>query len=119
MSPISADAVTENRLRPSPALLGPSERAEIAGAVSQLITNWSVELSQEAPPTTTIMISPDDGEDTSGPTVVISADNGVFRLDAFQWDRYWTIAEYQTWAEAISAVCKVVAWESAVARTIH
>lgn len=85
---VPEDAPTENRVRPKPTLLGLSERAEIAGVVSQVITTWSVELSQDTPTTATIVISPDDGEDTSGPTVVISTENDVFRLDAFRWDRY-------------------------------
>lgn len=119
MSQIFEGARSRNHLWSKSAPLGPSERAEIAAAVSQLVPNWSVELSPGLSPPESIMISPDDGEDASGPTVIITAESGVFRLDAFRWDSYWSIGEYRTWAEAVCETRKVVAWEGAIQKTLH
>lgn len=119
MPPILEKTITTTPAWPGSVLLGSSERAEITGAVAQLVPDWSVELSHGVFPTARIIITPEDGEDTSGPTLIISAENGGFKLDAFRWDSYWTIGEYGTWTAALRQIRKVVAWEAFVPITAH
>ena len=67
----------------------------------------------------TIAVLPEDGDDVRGPTVIISAEGGGFRVDAFRWETYWNIGEYAAWSDVLRTVRIVMAWETAASIVVH
>ena len=103
----------------SPLALGPVQRAQVAGALSHFLPKWSVELTGGDGEAQSIVILPEDGEDETGPALVVSHNDGRYYIDAFQWDRYWTIGEYNEWPAVLREVRMTVAWEIAHLQSAH
>ena len=119
MSLIVADSFPTDELGRYPPVLGAAQRAQIAAALWHLLPEWSIELTEGLAGRQSIMISPDDGEDTSGPTLIVCYRDGWFCLDAFQWDRYWTVGEYKDWSAVLRAVRMTTMWENVSPHSIH
>lgn len=103
----------------NPSALGPAQRAQVAAALWHFLPEWSVELTGGEGEAQSIVVLPEDGEDETGPALVVSHQNGCYFIDAFQWDDYWNIGEYKEWSDVLRRVQMTVAWEITSLHAVH
>jgi hypothetical protein len=96
-------------------MLGAVHRAQVRSALLHLAADWKVELVDD----TTIMVSPLDGEDINGPTIVVSTDGHRFRIDGFRWDTYWNIAGSVAWPDVLRTVRVAATWETSISQMVQ
>jgi hypothetical protein len=75
-----------------------------ADVVAAITPDWKVELINNFPGETSLVIMPEDAADLIGPTFVVYQEPCGFRLDRFQWDTRSELGEYPRMRDAMLAV---------------
>ena len=84
--------------------LGLTDLRFVRDALSDIAPDWCAELDGICAELATIVIVPEDGEDASGPSFVVSREGFGFRLDLVHWDDMRDIGVFSTLADVITAV---------------
>ena len=66
--------------------LGEAELAFVQRAMADIAPDWAVELTGICDSEASLIVVPDDGEDTTGPTFVINREADGLRLHQLHWD---------------------------------
>ncbi len=66
--------------------LGDTELALVQRAMAEIAPDWAVALESTGVNETTVVLVPDDGDDHSGPSFVISREAYGLRVDQVHWD---------------------------------
>ena len=84
--------------------LATAHRAYLAAAIADIAPDWTVELHEAGTSEETISVMPEDGDDASGPTMLLYRDGTTFHLDQLDGDEYSTIGTF----EALTDVAHVL-----------
>jgi hypothetical protein len=66
--------------------LGKADLALVQRAIAEITPDWAVALEGISAEEATLVLVPDDGDDRSGPSFVISRETYGLRVDQVQWD---------------------------------
>jgi hypothetical protein len=113
----------ENRLSQLPTCnhetLGSGQCHQLAAAIAECVPDWAVELHYDEDGKPTIVIMPEDVDDTIGPTLIVYTSGSAFHLDELRCDAYRRLGEHFSWAEILRAVQIRLIWEEPFPTTLH
>jgi hypothetical protein len=90
------------RIRP----IGDADLAFVEIAMTEIAPDWSVELHGMGADEATLVLLPEGGDDTMGPSFMISRETYGFRLDQVHWD---VITEFGVFASLTDVVTMLAA----------
>lgn len=103
--------------------LGDRERIVVEHALADIAPEWSVELQGICTEEAALIVLPEDGDDTFGPSFAISRDAFGLRLDQIHWDELTEIGVFASMCDLLDAMCVQLSGWSDFARpakaTIH
>ncbi len=105
--PMSAAAM---RTRP----LGEADLQHVERVLAEFAPEWSVELHGICAEEAGLVVLPEDGDDTMGPSFTISREDYGLRLDQLHWDEMTEIGVYASLSEALDSICMLLAVWSGV-----
>ena len=76
----------ETAFAPEVPPLGKADLALVQRAMAEITPDWAVALEGISADEATLVVVPDDGDDRSGPSFVISRETCGFRVDQVHWD---------------------------------
>ena len=83
------------RSSPASERLGTTHCTYLAAAIAEVAPDWTVELHEVGTSDETISVMPEDGDDASGPTMLLYRDGSTFHLDQLDGDEYTTIGTFE------------------------
>jgi hypothetical protein len=92
--------------------LGLADLRFVREALTDIAPDWCAELDGICADVATIVIVPEDGDDASGPSFVVSREGFRYRLDLVHWDDMRDVGVFSTLAEVISAVQRQMMMDS-------
>ena len=84
--------------------IGDMERGLVQAAMSEIASEWSVELESNNPDDAILVLLPDGADDATGPSFVISRDSFGLRLDQVHWDRLTEIGIFDSLADVLATL---------------
>jgi hypothetical protein len=90
------------RIRP----IGDADLAFVQVAMAEIASDWSVELHGTYTDEATLVLLPEGGDDTMGPSFMISRETCGFRLDQVHWDE---ITEFGVFASLTNVMAVLAA----------
>jgi hypothetical protein len=72
--------------------------------LEQVDGDWTVELTGVRAEDATLVVLPEDGDDTNGPSFVLSREAGGFRIDQLHWDTLTEVGTYATLSDAFASL---------------
>jgi len=84
--------------------LGLADLRFVRDALGDMAPDWCAELEGICADVATIVIVPEDGDDASGPSFVISREGFSYRLDQVRWDQVRDIGVFATLPDLMTAV---------------
>lgn len=60
--------------------------AAVRQAIAYIAPDWSVELEGAGAEDATLVVLPEDGDDSTGPSFIVTREAGGFRVDQLHWD---------------------------------
>ncbi|MDR3531930.1 MAG: hypothetical protein P4L90_15450 [Rhodopila sp.] len=97
---ISQNGAFAVRARP----LGYTELAMMQQAIAEVAPDWSVELQGICADEATLVLLPEDGDDATGPSFVISRETYGFRLDQVHWDTLTEVGVFASLNDVLGAL---------------
>lgn len=70
--------------------------ATVRQAIAAIAPDWSVELECAGADDATLVVLPADGDDSIGPSFIVSRDAGGFRVDQIHWDSMTEIGMFSS-----------------------
>lgn len=83
-----------------------ADLALVIGAMAEIAPDWSVELQGICAGEPTLVLLPEDGDDATGPSFMISRETYGFRLDQVHWD---VVTEFGVFASLADIVAVLAA----------
>ena len=102
-----------------PQALGSWRCDELAAAIAGCVPNWSVDLHYDEEGKPTIVVMPEDHNDTISPTLIVYANASAFHIDELRGDAYRNLGEHDSWADVLRAVRIRLIWEEPFPTTLH
>jgi hypothetical protein len=103
--------------------LGAADLAMVQGVMADIAPQWFVELHGFCADEATLVMVPEDGDDRTGPSFLISRESGGVRLDQVRWDTLTEVGLFPTLRDALMAVAPRLAFSGFAAMpassTIH
>ena len=84
--------------------LGPGQCQHLAKVIAGIVPDWSVELQCDDLGDATIVILPDDCNDSIGSALVVRRDDAAFRLEELCGDTHRKLGEHREWVDLLCAV---------------
>ena len=84
--------------------LGLSDLQFVRDALVDITPDWCAELEGICADVATIVIVPEDGDDTTGPSFVVSREGFSYRLDQVRWDHMQDLGVFATLADVMTSV---------------
>jgi hypothetical protein len=84
--------------------LGDSDLAMVQRAMAEITPDWAVALESICADETTLVLVPDDGDDRSGPSFVISREPYGLRVDQVHWDEVTEIGVFASLTAALKVL---------------
>lgn len=84
--------------------LGLSDLQFVRDALVDIAPDWCTELEGICADVATIVIVPEDGDDASGPSFVVSREGFSYRLDQVRWDHMQDVGVFATLPDVMTAV---------------
>lgn len=84
-------------VRPQP--LCEADMATIRRAIASIAPDWSVELEGVCAGEATLVVLPADGDDSIGPSFIVSREAGGFRVDQIHWDSLTEVGMFSSLAD--------------------
>jgi len=84
--------------------LGLNEQRFVSEALSDLAPDWSVDLHGFCSDEATLILLPEGGDDSFGPSFLVSRENFGFKLDKLHWDEINEIGLYPTLTDVVDAI---------------
>jgi hypothetical protein len=95
---LSPDLAFAMQIRP----IGDGDRAFVQIAMAEIAPDWSVELHGICADEATLVLLPDGGDDTMGPSFMISRETYGFRLDQVHWDLTTEIGVFASLSDVVA-----------------
>jgi|GEM_PF-2611002 len=84
--------------------LGDADLASMQFVLGEIAPEWSVELQGICAEEASLVLLPEDGDDTNGPSFVISRESYGFRLDQVHWDTMTEVGVFSSLCGVVSAL---------------
>jgi hypothetical protein len=84
--------------------LGTADRAYVARAMAAIAPDWVVEMEGICAEDATLVVVPEDGEDETGPSFVISRETYGLRVDQVHWDGLTELGVFASLSDVVSAL---------------
>ncbi|MEA2740850.1 MAG: hypothetical protein QOH05_4157 [Acetobacteraceae bacterium] len=84
--------------------IGDSEFSLVRHAMADVAPEWSVQLLGFCANETTLVVTPEDGDDETGPSFVISRETYGLRLDQVHWDVMTELGVFATLNDILDAL---------------
>jgi hypothetical protein len=84
--------------------LGDSELALVQRAMAEIAPDWAVALESICVDETTLVLVPDDGDDRSGPSFVISREAYGLRVDQVHWDEVTEVGVFASLTDVLQVL---------------
>ena len=84
--------------------LGDTDLAIVQRAMAEVAPDWAVELESLCGDETTLVLVPDDGDDQSGPSFVISREAYGLRVDQVHWDEVTEIGVFGSLTDVVEVL---------------
>jgi hypothetical protein len=89
--------------------LGLGDLRFVRDALVDVGPQWCAELEGICADVATIVIVPEDGDDATGPSFVVSREGFGYRLDQVRWDHMQDVGAFATLADVMTAVQRQMA----------
>jgi hypothetical protein len=84
--------------------LGDTDLALVQRAMAEIAPDWAVALESICADETTLVLVPDDGDDRSGPSFVISREAYGLRVDQVHWDEVTEIGVFASLTDILQVL---------------
>jgi hypothetical protein len=84
--------------------LGDADLALVQRAMAEITPDWAVALESIRADETTLVLVPDDGDDRSGPSFVISREAYGLRVDQVHWDEVTEVGVFASLTDALKVL---------------
>jgi hypothetical protein len=84
--------------------LGAADQAYVARAMAAVAPDWVVEMEGICADEATLVVVPEDGEDATGPSFVISRETYGLRVDQVHWDGLAEVGVFASLSDVVSAL---------------
>jgi hypothetical protein len=84
--------------------LGDTDLALVQRAMAEVAPDWAVALESTRVDETTLVLVPDDGDDQSGPSFVISREAYGLRVDQVHWDEVTEIGAFASLTDVVEVL---------------
>jgi hypothetical protein len=84
--------------------LGDSDLAVVRRAMAEIAPDWAVELSTLSDEDTTLIVVPDDGDDSTGPSFVVSRETYGLRIDQLHWDAVTEVGVFASMKDVVQVL---------------
>jgi hypothetical protein len=84
--------------------LGVADLALVQRAMAEIAPDWAVALESICVDETTLVLVPDDGDDRSGPSFVISREAYGLRVDQVHWDEVTEIGVFASLTDILQVL---------------
>lgn len=81
--------------------IGTADLALMQAAMAERAPEWSVELQDICAEEATLVVLPEDGEDATGPSFVISRESYGLKLDQVHWDAVTKVGVYASMKDVV------------------
>ena len=90
---------------PAPiAPLGKADLALVQRAIAEITPDWAVALEGISAEEATLVLVPDDGDDRSGPSFVISRETYGLRVDQVHWDAVTEVGVFASLSDVLEVL---------------
>ena len=90
--------------------IGDADLAFVQVAMAEIAPDWTVELQGICADEATLVLLPEDGDDTMGPSFMISRETYGFRLDQVHWDTLVECGVYASLNDVITVLAARLAF---------
>ncbi len=90
--------------------LGDTDLALVQRAMAEIAPDWAVALESTCADETTLVLVPDDGDDQSGPSFVISREAYGLRVDQVHWDEVTEIGVFASLTDVVETLSRSLAF---------
>ncbi len=84
--------------------LGQTELAFLQRAMADIAPDWAVALEGTSAEEATLVVVPEDGDDATGPSFVVSRETYGLRVDQVHWDTLTEVGVYAALADVVTAL---------------
>jgi hypothetical protein len=84
--------------------LGNADLAYLQRAMAELAPDWSVEMEGICSDETTLVVVPEDGDDASGPSFVVSRETFGLRVNQVHWDIVAEVGVFASLSDVVTAL---------------
>jgi hypothetical protein len=84
--------------------LGGADLAYVQHAMAQIAPDWVVELEGICSEEATLVVVPDDGDDATGPSFVISRETYGLRVNQLHWDAVTEVGVFASLNDVLTAL---------------
>jgi hypothetical protein len=84
--------------------LGDADRAFLARVMHEIAPDWSVELEGIASGDATLVVIPDDGDDATGPTFIVTRETYGLRVNQLHWDALTEVGVFASLSDVVAAL---------------
>jgi hypothetical protein len=88
--------------------LGQADLAIFRQLIDEIAPDWTVELQGLCAEEACLVLLPEGGDDSNGPSFVVSRENFGFKLDRLHWDELTEVGMYASRADVLKAIhCRI------------
>ncbi len=84
--------------------LGDADLGYMQRAVAEIAPDWTVELEGICTEEATLVVVPEDGDDATGPSFVVSRETYGLRVNQVHWDALTEVGVYASLSDVVSAL---------------
>jgi hypothetical protein len=84
--------------------LGDADLIYMQRAIAEIAPDWAVELEGICAEEATLVVVPDDGDDASGPSFVVSRETYGLRVNQVHWDVVTEVGVFASLTDVITAL---------------
>ena len=103
--------------------LGQADLALMRRAMSEIAPGWSVDLQGICADEATLVLLPEGGDDSRGPSFLISRETYGFRVDQVHWETLSEVGVFASMGEVVGAIWMCLSFRgdgtTAMSLTIH
>jgi hypothetical protein len=83
---------------------GDADLAYLQRAMAEIAPDWAVELEGICAEEATLVVVPDDGDDASGPSFVVSRETYGLRVDQVHWETMTEVGVFVSLSDVVTAL---------------
>ncbi len=84
--------------------LGDADLAYVQRAMAEIAPDWSVEMEGLCSEEATLVVVPEDGDDATGPSFVVSRETYGLRVNQLHWDALTEVGVFASLSDVVTAL---------------